>query len=186
MGLLLTGIAIWALVHFSIRLAPDFRVALINRVGRWPYKGLFSLAMLGAIYCIVLGWQSLGASEPLYVFSWARPFSLVLMAVAACLFVAANAPSDIKRVLRHPQLASVVLWAVAHLLANGDLRSLILFGALGLWAVLEMALINRSAGAWQKPEPFGAAGTLVSLGLGLAVFVALFFGHAWLSGVALI
>ncbi|WP_372748938.1 NnrU family protein [Litorivivens sp.] len=185
MELLLLGLLIWASVHFSIRLAPGVRQTLIDRLGRWPYMGVFSLAMLGGIYCLVLGWKDLGAGAPLYVFDWARPVSLVLMAVAASLFVAANAPTDIKRVMRHPQLTSVVLWSAAHLLSNGDLRSLVLFGGLAIWAVGEMALINLTAGPWQKPAPFGAGKTVVSLVIGLAVFAGLYVAHPWLSGVPL-
>ncbi len=182
---LLLGLVIWTLVHYSIRLTPGVRQALTAAIGRWPYMGLFSLAMIGGIYCLVVGWKSVGPGEPLYVFDWARPVSMVLMALAACLFIAPNAPTDIRQVMRHPQLTSVVLWSAAHLLSNGDQRSLVLFGGLAIWAIGQMALINLKADAWQKPQPFGMAKTLVSVAIGLAVFAGLYLAHPWLSGVPL-
>ncbi|MFT5032515.1 MAG: putative membrane protein [Bacteroidia bacterium] len=141
--------------------------------------------MVASLYCLVVGWKAMGPGAPLYFIPWAKPVSLTLMAVAVCLFIAANAPTDIKRYLRHPQLTSVVLWAIAHLLANGDMRSLILFGGLGLWALIEMPLINRGAGAWNKPAAFRATTTGVPNAIGLAVFAGLIFAHPWLSGGAL-
>lgn len=186
MNLLIAGILIWSFVHFSIRLAPGFRAGLIARVGHFPYQGLFSLAMLASLYCLVAGWRAVGSGEPFYVLAWARPVSMLLMVAAACLFIAARAATDIKRFLRHPQLTSIVLWAIAHLLANGDARSLVLFGGLGVWALMEMPLINRAEGVWRKPATFGVAKTGVSAVIGLAVFAALLFAHPWLSGVALL
>ncbi len=184
MNLLIAGLLLWAAVHFSIRLLPGTRQRLIDTVGKWPYQGLFSLLMVGAILLLVKGWQQMGAGQALWFLDWARPVSLVLMALAACLFVAANAPTDIKQVLRHPQLFSVVLWSLAHLLVNSDPRSLLLFGGLALWALAEMAVINAHAGDWIKPAPAGVGKTAVSAVIGLAVFAGLLYGHPWLAGVA--
>mgnify|MGYP000064523023 FL=1 len=185
MSVLLAGILIWSLVHFSIRLTPGLRASLIARVGHFPYQGIFSLAMLAGLFCIISGWKMAGPGEPLYFFPWAKSLSLLLMALAAWLFIAARAPTDIKQVLRHPQLSSVMLWSMAHLLANGDTRSLVLFGGLGLWALIEIRLINRAEGEWKKPPRVGAAKTGVSAVIGLAVFAGLLYAHPWLSGVAL-
>ncbi len=186
MHLLIAGLLLWAAVHFSIRLLPAPRQRLIDTLGKWPYQGLFSLLMVGAIVLLVQGWQKMGAGGALWSLDWARPVSLVLMALAACLFVAANAPTDIKQFLRHPQLLSVVVWSAAHLLVNSDPRSLLLFGGLALWALAEIPLINAHAGDWVKPAPVGAGKTAVSAVIGLAVFAALLYGHPWLAGVSLI
>jgi hypothetical protein len=115
-----------------------------------------------------------------------RPVTLALMYVALTLFFSSRVPTDIKRVLRHPQLTGVVVWAVAHLLGNGDSRSLALFGGLGLWALLEMAAINRRDGPWQKPEPVGLPRSLVPLGIGAVAWALLFFAHPWIAGVPLV
>lgn len=186
MNLLVAGILLWSAVHMSVRLAPGFRQGLIDKVGAFPYQGIFSLPLIVALVCMVAGWRAMGPGEAYYYLPWARPVSLVLMALAACLFIAARAPTDIKQLLRHPQLCGVIIWAIAHLLSNGDLRSLVLFGGIGLWALIEIPLINRAAGEWKKPPPFGLAKTAVSVVIGLAVFAVLMFAHPWLSGVALV
>ena len=186
MSLLLAGLLLWAATHFSIRLLPAARQKLIDTLGKWPYQGLFSVVMVAAIVLLAQGWQQMGPGEPLWVFAWGRPVSMVLMALAACLFIAANAPTDIKQALRHPQLLSVVLWSAAHLLVNSDTRSLILFGALAMWALAEMVLINTTSGPWQKPARHGAAKTVVSVVIGLLVFAALLYAHPWLAGVRII
>ena len=94
--------------------------------------------------------------------------------------------TNIKRFIRHPQLTGVVVWAIAHLLANGDSRSVVLFGGLGVWAVIAIFTINNRDGEWERPEPVPAAKdiTLVAIGAVLTAVVAYF--HEYLSGVALL
>ena len=116
-----------------------------------------------------------------------RPLAMALIAVAFVLFVASSFPvTRFKRLLRHPQLSGVALWALAHLLVNGDSRSLVLFATLGGWALLSMLTINRRDGAWRKPpapDGWGIDAGIVVAGLLLSALAASF--HAWLSGVAL-
>ena len=107
------------------------------------------------------------------------------MLVSVYLFGAAGRPAAIKRVLRHPQLTGLVTWSVAHLLANGDHRSLILFGGLGLWALVEMIAINRREGERLRPEPPPASREVIGVAITLAVFALLFWAHPWFAGVSL-
>lgn len=186
MTLIIGGLLLWATVHLSVRLAPAPRRWLIDKLGIWPYQGLFSVVLIGAIVLMVRGWKTSPPTEILYTLPGAQPIAMLLMALAACLFVAGRAPTDVRRYLRHPQLTSVVVWAIAHLLANGDERSLLLFGGLGLWAIVEMRVINRAEGPWQRPPVFGAAKTAVSTLIGLMVFVGLVYLHPVISGRALI
>jgi uncharacterized membrane protein len=104
--------------------------------------------------------------------------------VALLLFAASGMTTNIKRVLRHPQLTGLATWAAAHLLANGELRSLVLFGGLGLWAVVAMLFINRRDGAWQKPEPQPMAGEWKPAAAAVAGFAVLYLLHPWIAGVA--
>ena len=90
----------------------------------------------------------------------------------------------IKQILRHPQLTGVLIWAAAHLMMNGDSRSLVLFGGLGSWALLEIIFINRRDGAWVKPEVPGIGQEIKILAISLVAFLALMFGHPWFAGVA--
>ena len=108
------------------------------------------------------------------------------MLIAFILFIVSGAPGNLKRFVRHPQMAGVIVWAIAHLLANGDSRSLVLFGGLGIWAILEILLINRRDGEWQKPEPVPISADGITVVIGFLAFAAVFYFHGTLFGVALI
>ena len=161
---------------------------MITRIGNLPYQLLFALLILGSLVLIVSGWKNAVPQivylPPLVL----RTPAMLLVVIAFILFVAANFPKTrFKRILRHPQLTGVVLWAVAHLMANGDSRSLLLFGTLGLWAIAEMVLINRREGAWAKPQelmPVMLEFLIPAIGLVLAVLVVKF--HYSIAGVPLI
>jgi uncharacterized membrane protein len=93
-------------------------------------------------------------------------------------------PTNLKRWIRHPQLTGVAVWGLAHLVANGDTRSLVLFGGLGAWAVLEIVLINRREGAWQKPAPLPITADLKPLVAAAVAFALLLYLHPWIAGGA--
>lgn len=187
MILLTLGVLLWACVHLFPSLMPDTRTRLINKLGEGPYKGLFTLDLVIAILLMVFGWRSTSAEF------WYTPplagtplvtFALVLVAFA--LMGAANAPTNIKRFLRHPMLTGVSVWAVAHLLANGDSRSIVLFGGLGLWACIAMLTISRREGAWEKPDPVPVMKDVVLLVIGGVLTVMVAYFHEYLSGVRLL
>jgi len=150
-NLLVAGVLLWSVVHLFPAIATGGRRALVARLGDGPYRGLFALLIVCSLVCIVLGWRS---TTPVAVYTPApamRSVTLGLMVVALILFVSARAPTDIKRLIRHPQLTGVLTWAVAHLLSNGDSRSLVLFGGIGVWTIVEMFVINARDGRWRKP-----------------------------------
>lgn len=184
--MLVLGILLWAFTHFFVALAVDTRKQVIARIGLNPYKGLFSLSLVLALVLIVMGWKAMPESVLYSPPAGMRHLTLLLVPFAVILFTSARAPTDIKQVIRHPQLTSVKLWAVAHLLSNGETRAVILFSGMLVWAVLEVILINRRDGEWKKPAPVGAAKTIVSAVIGLLVAVALMFGHRWFTGVQII
>ena len=186
MTLLILGIFLWSATHLFVAMAPTQRASLVARLGEGPYKGLFSLALVIALVLIVVGWRSITPEVVYQPPVFLRHLTLLLTPLALILFLSAQMPTDIKQVLRHPQLTGLKLWAFAHLLTNGELRSLVLFGGLLAWAVLEVIFINRRDGAWQKPAPVGALKTTVSALVGLAVAVALMFAHPWFTGRAVI
>ncbi|MES0872873.1 NnrU family protein [Sinimarinibacterium thermocellulolyticum] len=184
--LLTLGVFLWAAIHLSVALAPAARRALIERIGLNPYKGLFSLALVAALLLIVFGWRAMPPTSLWLPPPGMRHATMLLVPIAVILFISARAPTDIKRIIRHPQLTGVKLWAVAHLLANGETRSIILFGGLLAWAVLEVIFINRRDGAWVKPAPVGAGKTVLSAIAGLLISALLIFLHPWIAGRALI
>ncbi len=177
------GVLLWMVVHFVPSLAPDFRQSLIARLGEMPYKGLFALDIVVAIVLIVYGWRTT-APEVVYLPpAWGYQATLPLMAISVFLFGAARRPSAIKQFIRHPQLTGLVVWSVAHLLANGDQKSLVLFGGLGIWALLEMVFINRRDGAWVKPESPSLVVEFVGLVGTAVVFLVLIYMHPYFAGV---
>lgn len=184
MVLLCVGVGLWSAVHLVPSLAGAARAGLIARIGEQPYKGLFALSLVGAIALMVLGWRS-SVSTVVYVGpTWGALVTNVLVFLGLVLFVASGVPTNIKRFLRHPQLTGVAVWAGAHLLSNGDLRSLVLFGGLGLWALVEMVCINRRDGVWVKPDPLPMTAELRPLVGAALAYVVLFFAHPWIAGVS--
>ena len=186
MLLLTLGLIVWSVVHLFTAVAPDTRQNLIARLGEGAYKGAFALLILGSLVLMVLGWRS-STPEDIYAASAAlHPVTLLLMLIAMILFVASNIPSDIKRVLRHPQLSAVIIWSIAHLLSNGEDRSVLLFGGIGLWAVLEIIFINRRDGIWMRPNSTGWGRVLIPVIVGVVVFALVAYFHAFISGVAVL
>ncbi|NND01072.1 MAG: NnrU family protein, partial [Gammaproteobacteria bacterium] len=114
--------------------------------------------------------------------SWGADAALILMALASILLVSAYLPSNVKRFTRHPMLWAVTLWALAHLLANGDLASILMFAALGLFSLFDMASANRR-GASKQGESKSLTNDLLVLIAGIVVFALLWYLHPLLFGV---
>jgi len=186
MIMLVLGVLLWIGVHLFPSLMPSARSKLIEKLGEGPYKGLFALDLVVAILLMVFGWRS---ATPEYVYApplaGMTTVTFVLVLISFVLMGAANPPNNLKRHLRHPMLTGIIVWAGAHLLANGDSRSLVLFGGLGLWAAVAIVTISRRDGAWQKPEPVPASKDIVLVVIGAVLTVAVAFFHEYLSGVAL-
>lgn len=183
MSLLIAGLLIFTIVHLVPAASPATRVGLVEKLGEGPYRGLFSVAILASLVLIVFGWK---AATPATVYSPPAdggPVISALVFFAFVLFVTSKARTNYRRLVRHPQMMSVILWSVAHLLVSGDSRSVVLFGGLGVWAIVEIVLCNKRDGAWQKPDvvPF-SADMIVAVIAGVA-FGALFFLHKALFGV---
>lgn len=182
--ILVAGLMIFFGVHSVRMVAPGFRERQIAvSEGRW--KGLYSLGSAAGIGLIVWGWTAFRPEAP-DVFqppAWARHTSWLLVAAAFVLLVAAYLPAGrIKAWVRHPMLAGVALWALAHLLANGDVASILLFGGF-----LAYAIVNRVAvGGRGDPTPVAGhpRNDIIAIVGGLGAFAV--FGlvlHGWLFGV---
>ena len=186
MGLLITGLLIWSLVHLTPSLAAPLRQKLITQLGDKVYKLLFAVLIFTALALIVLGWRSTLPSHLYQLPGFTRHIAMLLVLIAFVLFGASNYPSRIKQFIRHPQLTGVVVWAFAHLVMNGDSRSVLLFGSMGLWAILEIILINRREGEWVKQPVPGWARELRGLAISLVVFVVVVMLHPYMTGVSII
>ena len=178
------GVFLFVMMHFIPGLAPGLRNSLIQRIGETPYKGIFALALILSIVFMVIGWRS---TTPELVYlppSWGTPLTSVLMLASVMLFGAAQQPTRIKRYVRHPQLTGMAVWSGSHLLSNGDSRSLVLFGGLGIWALIEMLLINRREGPWQRPYGPALSVEVRGIVISAVVFFVLVYLHPYFAGVS--
>jgi uncharacterized membrane protein len=178
------GVLLWSGTHLIPALAVGVRKRLVDRLGEHGYKGLFVASMVLAIYLIISGWK---ATLPEFVYippTWGRHAAALVVLIAFVLFSASHGNNNIKRFVRHPQLSSVVLWGLAHLLANGESRSIVLFGGLTLWAVIQTVLINRRDGAWVKPDPAPRRKDVIAVVAGVVVYAIFAHLHLWLFGVS--
>lgn len=183
MVLLIFGVLLFALVHLVPAVFRPLRTQLIDRLGENAYRGVFSLVVVASLVVIVIGWRSATPSA-IYMSPLSGGLVTSLLVLAAfVLFVAARSGSNIKRFVRHPQMLSVVLWSAAHLLANGDSRSIVLFGGLGVWAIAEILLCNRRDGEWKRPEPVSVRVDVITILIGGVAFGVLGYLHATLFGV---
>lgn len=184
MNLLVAGMILWAVVHLFPAVAAPVRGKLIAAVGEKPYRGAFALVMFVALGMIIAGWRS---TPPAALYSppaWSRELAFLLMFFSIVLFGASHAKTNIKRFVRHPQLSSIILWALAHLVANGDSRSLVLFGGMLAWAMVEIPLINRRQGEWVKPQRAAMRSEMIGIAISVVIFLVLVALHPNFAGVS--
>lgn len=184
MTYLITGLLLFAGIHL-LPTGVALRQRLILRLGENAYKGLFSLIALAGIVLMVMGYSNTGKIAVYQPLSELRPLTFVLMAIAMVLFAAANMPTNIKRFTRHPMLWGLVLWSIAHLLANGDKAALLLFGGLGVYGLLGMLSGNRR-GALKQQHKVPLVKETMTVAAGLVVYVVFIAMHQRLFGVAVI
>ena len=185
MTLLLAGLVLFIGVHLVPCVVP-LCAALVARLGPGRYRGLFSLLALAGLVLVVLGFVR-APVEPVYaVPGWGHQVSMFAVPVALLLFAAANMPTHIRAVLRHPMLLGLLLWATAHLLSNGDLRSVVLFGSFAGYAVIDLvsALVRGSRPSTDKAPRIAMDGAAIVAGLVAAVLLAVF--HGTLFGVPVV
>jgi uncharacterized membrane protein len=180
MGLatMILGLAIFIGSHVFITMR-SHRAAAVARLGEWPYKGVLSVASLIGIILIVYGFASYRAAGIIPVWSppaFMRHLTAALVWPAVVFVVAAYIRGDIARKLKHPMLVGVKLWALAHLLANGDLGGIILFGSILAWAVYDRITLKRRSDPGAPPIPTGGRmNDIIAVAVGTLVFLALGF-----------
>jgi uncharacterized membrane protein len=187
LAIMILGLAVFLGSHVFITMRPE-RAKLITRLGEGAYKGLFSLVSIIGIILIAYGFARYRATGWIEIWSpprWTRHVTEALMWPAVIFVLAAYIPGHIKRVLKHPMLVGVKLWALAHLITNGDLGSIILFGSFLAWAAFDRVTLKHRTDAGAPPIEIGGyrndfiavvAGTLVYFALG-------FWFHPYVIGV---
>ncbi|MFQ1699292.1 NnrU family protein [Loktanella agnita] len=175
MSLLIIGVTLWWGAHLFKRLAPEARARLGNRG-----NGLIAVLLILSVVLMVLGYRAADGA-----FFWGRSPMLVginnLLMIVAFYFYAASAAKGAKvwlgTKIRHPQLTGFSIWAIAHVLVNGDTPSFVLFGGLLAWAVTEMLVINAQEGPWTPPPRAPRRKEIVAIVVTLVVVVVVMGIH---------
>lgn len=186
MTLLLAGLIIFFGVH-SISIVNDaWRNRMATRIGEWPWKAVYALVALIGLVLMVRGYAA-AQLDPLLLYTppgALRYVALVLLLPVFPLLLAAYLPGRIQNATRHPMLAATKLWASAHLLVNGTLADLLLFGGFLVWAVADRISIKRRTPIPVPGAPLSPFNDIVAVLAGLGMYAAFVLGlHAWLIGV---
>jgi uncharacterized membrane protein len=188
LGILILGLAVFLATHVFVSFR-EARASAIERVGLPAYRGLFALVSLVGLVLIIWGYAQYRAHDLIQLWSppaFMRHITIGLVLFAVIFVVAAFFPSHIRTRLKHPMLAGVKTWALAHLLSNGDLGSILLFGTFLAWGVYARIAAKRRGdiGAAAKPAPDGWTNDIIVVVLGAAIFLALgFWFHPYVIGV---
>jgi uncharacterized membrane protein len=184
LAILILGLAVFLGSHVFVTFR-DMRAALIARLGV-GYRVLFAVVSIVGLALIIKGYADYRAHEWIQVWSppaFMRHITEALMLFAA-IFIAALIPSHIKAWIKHPMVTSVKTWALAHLLANGDLGSILLFGSFLLWGGYARVAAKRRGDRGFANPPAGWINDIIVLVLGAAIFFLLgYYFHPYVIGV---
>jgi len=188
-AILILGLLIFIGVHSTRLVAPAWRNEQVARFGEYGWKGLYSVASLGGFVLLVWGY---GAARRAPAVLWsppigARHLTALLVALAFVLIAAAYVPGNrIKRTIGHPMMVGVAVWALAHLLANGTLNAVLLFGVFLIWGAVGAVVSrrrDRMAGVQYPPGTVSGDTKVVIVGL-IAWALFAFVLHRWLIGMS--
>jgi uncharacterized membrane protein len=185
---MILGLVLFFGVH-TLTTQRNLRASLIASIGENGYKIGYALISLAGLALIVWGfahYRAAGIINVWYPPKFAKHLTVALMLPAVILVVASYIRGRIYTALKHPMLAGVKLWAAAHLIANGDLGSIILFGGFLTWAVFDRISLKRRTDAGAPPiQVGGIANDLIAVAVGLVAYLALAFAfHPVVIGVA--
>jgi uncharacterized membrane protein len=181
MLLLLIGLALWVFMHLMKRVAPGLHHRIESSAGPKGVKLVVALGIGLGLLLIIVGYRG---SEFIPVYSpppWTVHLNNLMMLAAVGLLGAGHSKGRVRSWFRNPMLLGTATWAVAHLLVNGDLASLLLFGGIGLWAVTSIVLINAQDEPWVRPAPGDPKRDLVLVAITLVVFAVIAAIHTWLG-----
>ncbi|PHQ27080.1 NnrU family protein [Marinobacter guineae] len=184
---LIVGLFLFLGVHSLSIVNEPLRNRLNASIGEGAFKGLYSLASLVGLVLIIWGYGA-ARLDPTVIYTppgWLRHLAMLLLIPVFPLLFATYFPGKIKAKLGHPMLVAVKLWALAHLLANGMLHDLLLFGSFLAWAVVDRISMKRRTQRPIPTLPASKANDVIAIAGGLAVYVVMvFWAHQWLFGVA--
>ena len=187
MGIFLLGLILFLGIHTVSIVAPQWRAGRVARLGEGPWKGLYAGIAAVGLGLLIYGY-GVARQAPVVLYTppaALRDLALLVMLPVFPLLVAAYFPGRIKAAAKHPMLLATKLWATAHLLGNGTLVDVLLFGGFLVWAVADRISVKRRPRAnvpGAPPRPYNDA---IAVIVGLALYAVFVFGaHRWLFGVS--
>lgn len=189
MTLLIAGLVVFLGIHTLTTLRAP-RAVLIGNLGEGPYKGLYSVVSAVGLVLIVWGFAHYRNTSYHQLWTppqWLHPVAMVLVWFAFVALAAAYSPlGRIKSTLRHPMLVGVKSWALAHLLVNGDLGGIVLFGSLLLWSGYDRMALKRRGDKGAPSVQGVTVGDAIALVAGSVAYAAMFWLHPLVIGVAIV
>ena len=187
MSTLILGMVIFFGIH--VLTSTPFRSAMVGAIGKWPYKGLFSLISLGGFGLMIWGFgmSRYGPDSARIVFNppeWGLPVTGAFTLAGMIVLGSRGGKSHIRKIVRQPMSAGIALWAIGHLFSNGNLNEVTLFGGFLAYAIYDMVVCSVK-GKNPSYEP-KITSDLIAVVIGGAIFAAVLFFHFNLFGVAVI
>ncbi len=186
---LIAGIFIWSLIHFIPTYFLNFRKKIINIAGENPYKGLFSLLIVVSIVLMIVGWRT-SSAETIYSLleTIAHPITFICITISFLLFFSGHIKSRVIKYVHNPQLIAVITWGVGHIVSNINLKAIVLFGGLSIWAFISIIQTNYRDKKIQKntPKDFSLKADILNIIVGLTTLCIFIFLHPFIAGVKLV
>lgn len=187
MYLLITGLILFFAMHSISIINEPWRNRMVQRIGEMPWQGIYSIVSIVGFVLIVQGY-GIARQHPVILYTppnGLRHVSLVLMVFVFPLLFATYIPGKIRDTVKHPMLVAIKTWAVAHLLVNGSLADVILFGSFLAWAVVDRISMKHRIQRPVTPIRSNGFNDVIALVLGMVLYVVfVLWLHAWLIGVS--
>ena len=181
-------LALGCIIFIGIHLVPAFgttRDRLVDRLSQNGYMMLFTVLSLVGIALMVWGESKAPHINVWLPPAWGHDAAMVIMFPSMVLLSVAKLPTNVKRFTPHPMMWGFILWSFAHLLANGDLASIILFGSIGVYSFVAILSANQR-GVQSSAEIVSANRETVAVGFGVIVYIAMLYLHPYLFGPKLV
>jgi len=186
MLLLTIGLILFLAIHSVSIIGEGWRDQMVEKLGEWPWKGLYAVVSILGFVLLVKGY-ALARQDPTLLYAspvWLRHGAIVLLLPVFPLILSAYLPGRIQAAAGHPMLVATQIWAFAHLLANGMLADVMLFGSLLAWAAIDQRSLSRRTARTIPMAPRSAANDAIAIIAGLGLYAGFLFGiHSWLIGV---
>ena len=186
MTILISGLIVFFGVHSIAIVNAAWRDRMAARMGEWTWKAVYSLIAIVGLVLIIKGYGE-ARLHPLTLYTppvWLHYVAMVLLVPVFALVFAAYLPGHIQTVTTHPMLAATKFWALAHLLVNGTLADVLLFGAFLVWAIIDRISLKYRATPFVPSAPYSRFNDAAAVVLGLGLYIAFIAGvHDWLIGV---